>query len=125
MSPPSTKYHFFISQNSTSATGAIAETKSHLGDTAGLVTVPYFPLPAYYEPFTDAEGRFLQLEQLAGLFDNSDGGALRYWFAQVLPKDEGGRSEYLTVEATGEYRLVRQRAMDVCGYVSALVVEDE
>lgn len=125
-STTSKQYHFFLSQNSASATSAIEEIKSHLGDTAGLIAVPYFPLPPYGEPFAATEERFLQLRQVVDMIEDSNEAAASYWFAAVLPEDKGGRTEYLTLDAIGEKKLLlRERVSEVCRYVSAVFIEDE
>lgn len=63
---------------------------------------------------------------MVDLIGNSNEGAASYWFTGVLPEDKSGRTEYLTLNAIGEKKLLRrERASEVCRYLSAVVAEDE
>lgn len=104
---------------------AVEDIKRSLGDTAGLVVVPYFKLPHYGEPFDDTEGRFPQLKEFKEFLDQSDDTGCTYWFAQVLPKKEGERDEYLAINRYDGLRLIRRFSTDSIRYIGTLVIQND
>jgi hypothetical protein len=129
MSPPN-PYNFFLSEHATALQTADNNIKQTLGPTAGLVTVPHFALPPYRELFTDAEGRFPQLQYLAKYLRESEvDNGREFWFVRVLPdeNDRNSRVQGLTVQQTkeGDLRLARQVTTKSFRYVGTLVAEGE
>lgn len=101
--------YIFISQNAAGARDAHKDLEAYLGGGAGLVVVPYFEIPQYRERFDDTEGRFPQLKEVERYLHESEDIGCELWFAQVLPKEEGGPIGYLAVEPTARpLRLFRE-----------------